>query len=181
VLASDKQVSGENHSLSGKAWYLVHSKPHQETQLNAYLQAQAIETFYPTLHVKPVNPRASTIRPYFPRYLFARVDLEEVGVSTFKWAPGATRLVAFGGYPAPVPEYIITELRRRVEKIEAAGGIKLEELKKGDPVRITDGPLAGYEAIFDLRLSGNDRIQVLLNMLGRQIQVKLDANVIEKK
>jgi transcription elongation factor/antiterminator RfaH len=167
--------------MSSKAWYLLHSKPHKEHRLDAYLQSQEIETFYPTIHVKPVNPRASTIRPYFPRYLFARVDLEEVGISTFKWAPGATRLVVFGGYPATVPEYIITELRRRVEKIEAAGGINLEELKKGDPVRITDGPLAGYEAIFDLRLSGNDRIQVLLNMLGRQVQVKLDANVIGKK
>jgi transcription elongation factor/antiterminator RfaH len=167
--------------MNQEAWYVLHTKPHKEGELNAYLQSTGIETYYPTIHVNPVNPRARKIRPYFPRYLFVYVRLSEIGISTFRWAPGATRLVEFGGYPAKVPDGVIYQLKRHLEAVEAAGGFHLDGLKPGDPVRIVDGPLAGYEAIFDVRLSGNDRVQVLLEMLGRQIHAQVNANTIEKK
>jgi len=65
--------------VSTASWYVIHSKPRKENQVNAYLRTQGFETFYPTLRVQPVNPRASRIRPYFPRYLFVHADLDEVG------------------------------------------------------------------------------------------------------
>jgi transcription elongation factor/antiterminator RfaH len=163
------------------AWYVLHSKPNRENELNAYLESVGIKTYFPTIHVNPINPRSRKIRPYFPRYLFVYVRLAEVGLSIFRWAPGATRLVEFGGYPAKVPDGVIYQLKRHLEAVEAAGGFHLDGLKPGDPVRIVDGPLAGYEAIFDVRLSGNDRVQVLLEMLGRQIHAQVNANTIEKK
>jgi transcription elongation factor/antiterminator RfaH len=167
--------------MSGQEWYVLHSKPHKENQLNAFLQSQEIETFYPTLHVKPVNPRASKIRPYFPRYLFVHVDLDDVGVSALKWAPGAVRLIEFGGHPATVPYHLIYELKQRLARIEAAGGLHLDGLEHGDPVRIVDGPFAGYEAIFDTRLSGTERVRVLLDMVGRKVFATLNHNAIEKQ
>jgi transcription elongation factor/antiterminator RfaH len=167
--------------LNQEAWYVLHTKPHKESELNAYLQSTGIETYCPTIHVKPVNPRARRIRPYFPRYLFVYVRLDEIGLSTFRYAPGATRLVEFGGYPAKVSGEVIRQLKRHLEAVEAAGGFNLDGLKPGDPVRIVGGPLAGYEAIFDFRLSGNDRVQVLLEMLGRQVHAQVSANTIEKK
>ena len=167
--------------MNTQAWYVLHSKPHKEGELNAYLESIGIETYYPTIHVNPVNPRARKIRPYFPRYLFVCVRLAEVGLSIFRWAPGATRLVEFGGYPAKVPNEVIRQLKRHLEAVEAAGGLTLNGLKPGDPVRIINGPLSGYEAIFDLRLSGNERVQVLLEMLGRLVHAQIDVNAIEKK
>jgi transcription elongation factor/antiterminator RfaH len=167
--------------MSTTAWYVLHSKPHKENQIDSYLQSQKLETFYPTLRVQPVNPRASKIRPYFPGYLFVRADLETVGVSALKWIPGAVGLVSFAGQPGTVPDYIIRELRQRIAEIEAAGGLTLDGLKQGDPVRITHGPFAGYEAIFDMRLSGAERVQVLLQMLGRLVKVQVNASAIEKQ
>jgi transcription elongation factor/antiterminator RfaH len=170
-----------DNDACSSVWYVIHTKPHKESQLNTYLQSQGITTFFPTLRVNPVNPRASKIRPFFPRYLFTYVNLDVVGLTTLNWAPGATRLVMFGGYPATVPGHVITHLKQRLQEIEAAGGLNPDEFTRGDRVRITSGPLAGYEAIFDLRLNGTDRVQVLLDMLGRLVQIKLDANVIEKQ
>jgi transcription elongation factor/antiterminator RfaH len=165
----------------GQAWYVLQSKPNKENQLYACVESQGFEVFYPTIRVQPVNPRSSKIRPYFPRYMFVHVDLEAVGISALQWVPGAIGLVQFEGYAAPVPDHVIHELKRRIADIEAAGGIQLEGLKQGDPVKITHGPLAGYEAIFDLRLSGSARVQVLLEMLGRLVKVKVNASVIEKR
>ena len=164
-----------------RAWYVLQSKPHKENQLCAYIESQGYEVFYPTIRVQPVNPRSSTIRPYFPRYMFVHVDLEAVGISALQWVPGAIGLVQFEGYVAPVADHVIHELKRRVADIEAAGGLQLEDLKQSEPVRITSGPLAGYEAIFDLRLSGTARVQVLLEMLGRTVKVKVSARAIERR
>ncbi|NDJ76746.1 MAG: hypothetical protein GYB65_10850 [Chloroflexi bacterium] len=166
--------------MSTTAWYVLHSKPHKEPSLNEYLQSLDIETYYPTLTVNPVNPRARKIRPYFPRYLFVNVDLDEVGISTLRWASGATGLVMFGGEPATVPDHVIREMKQRVAQIRAEEKQFLDGLQPGDPVRIVDGPFAGYEAIFDVRLSGNQRVQVLLDMLKRPIKVQVDARVIRK-
>jgi len=161
------------------AWYVIQSKPRKENQVNAYLKAEGFEVFYPTLHVKPVNPRSSKIRPLFPRYLFVHADLNEVGKSALQWVPFAIGLVQFDGHATPVPDNVIHEIRRRVQDIKDAGGLTFDGLQPGDPVRITHGPLAGYEGLFDLRLSGSERVQLLLEMLGRQVRVQVDANTIE--
>ena len=132
------------------------------------LRARQIECFYPRARVRSVNPRARVVRPYFPGYVFICADLEQVGLSALQWMPGGAGLVAFGGQPAWVPENLIHAIRRRVGEIEAAGGETLAGLKHGDPVIIREGPFAGYQAIFDARLSGDDRVRVLLSLLSRQ-------------
>lgn len=162
-------------------WYTVFSKPRKELQVANYLRSNNIEVYHPTLRVKPVNPRASKIQPYFPRYLFVYSDLEDTGTSALKWVPGAVGLVEFGGVPAVVPDDFITRLRQKIAEVEAAGGLNLHGLKQGDHVEIKDGPFAGYEAMFDCYLSGEKRVQVLLNWLGREMKLQLNANAIAKK
>jgi len=39
---------------------------------------------------------------------------------------------------------------------------------------ISDGPFAGYEAIFDARVPGSERVRVLLQLLNSQRQVPLE-------
>lgn len=177
------------------AWYALHVKPHKErfvfehlqtperipSLANASVVAGGLEVFFPAVHVKPVNPRSAKIRAYFPGYVFVRGDLEIFGDSAFDRIPGAHGLVRFGDLPAVVPDVLIRELRERLAEIEAAGGLVFDALKPGDRVRITTGPFAGYEAIFDMRLPGKERVQVLLSFLSRHPQrVQLEASDVEK-
>jgi transcription antitermination factor NusG len=54
-------------------------------------------------------------------------------------------------------------------------------LKQGDPVSISEGPFAGYKAIFDTRLSGSQRVQVLLEVLrDQQLRVELPIRYIQR-
>ncbi len=163
-------------------WYALRSKPNKEDFLWKQLQADKFETFYPRVRVQTVNPRARKIRPYFPGYLFVHVDLALAGFSALNWMPGSGGLVTFGGEPPEVPDGLIAALRKRIEAINAAGGETLEGLKPGDVVIIEEGPFEGYEAIFDARLSGNERVRVLLKLLSKQ-QVPLDlpTGLIRKK
>lgn len=163
-------------------WYALRSKPRKEDVLWKQLLAQEIEVFYPRIRVHPVNPRARKLRPYFPGYMFVQVDLDDVGLSTFKWMPHAIGLVSFDGEPATVPDNLIHAIRKRVNEIAEAGGEFYNGLKPGDPVRISSGPFAGYEAIFDARLPGSERVRVLIQMLSdRSVPVELKAGQVERK
>ena len=163
-------------------WYVLRSKPRKEDLLWDQLRVRKIEAFHPQIRVRPVNPRARKVKSYFPGYVFVRVDLSRYNWSTLQWLPGATGVVSFGGEPADVPDTLIQAIRRRVDEINAAGGEQLDGLKQGDRVIIRGGPFDGYEAIFDAKLSGNERVRVLLKFLeGQPKKLDLPAEQIEQK
>jgi transcriptional antiterminator RfaH len=166
--------------MSLKNWYVLRSKPHKENQVYARLQISGIETYYPCIKVKPVNPRCSTIRPYFPGYMFVYAALEFINSGTLQWLPGTVGLLRFGDMLATVPDGFIKQLRQRIDYINQTGGLTLDGLKPGDRVQITGGPFAGFEAIFDTRLGGRDRVRVLLDLLGRLVNAEIDARDIAR-
>ncbi|MGB9799375.1 MAG: transcription termination/antitermination protein NusG [Thermanaerothrix sp.] len=163
-------------------WYAIHSHPHREESLARYMTEKGLEVFYPHLKVKPVNPRARRIRAYFPGYVFVRADLEQTGASLFQWMPFATGLVAFGGEPAIVPDALITALQNHLERLnQMAAQSPADQFQKGERVEIESGPFAGYEAIFDTRLPGRERVRVLLKFLGeRRVPLELDSRQVRK-
>jgi transcriptional antiterminator RfaH len=150
-----------------QSWYVVHSKPRKEHSVYKQLCAKSIEAYYPTIHVKPVNPRTSKIRPFFPGYLFVRMDLGGSDVGAARWLPGVKDLVPQGSEPISIPDSIISELKRLVAIIDEGGSLDVEYLKRGSLVQITDGPLVGHDVLFDMRFSGYDRVMILLSLADR--------------
>lgn len=151
-----------------KYWYALQSKSQQENLLWEQLCIRNIDAYYPRIHVQPVNPRSKKIKPYFPGYMFVNVDLAQVGISTFQWLPGVTRMVSFGNEFAPIPDHLIEAIRERVDTINISHGKSLENFKPGDLVVLRSGAFAGYEAIFDSHLPGHDRVRILLKFLEDQ-------------
>ena len=165
-----------------RQWYALRSKPRKEEVLWRQLRSHEYEVFFPRLKVQPVNPRSRKWRAYFPGYMFVQVDIDEVGPSTFQWMPHAIGLVSFDGEPANVPDNLIHAIVKRVEEITAAGGEFFDGLKPGDQVKINNGPFQGYEAIFDARIPGNERVRLLIQMLSdRRLPVELMAAQVERK
>jgi transcriptional antiterminator RfaH len=164
-----------------ESWYCLRSKPNKEEFLYSQLAANEIKTYYPRLRVKPANPRSSHVRPYFPGYMFVKVNLDEIGTNALQWMPGALGLVFYGSEPALVQDELIQAIRKRVEVANTAGIDALAGLKPGDVVRIQDGPFAGYEAIFDVRLTGSERVRVFLSLLEQQMRLELPAAYIKQK
>ena len=102
----------------------------------------------------PANPRARKPCPFFPGYLFVEAELHAVGISTFRYMPYCTDLVcSFGGEAAQIPNELIQGLRRRLSELAKEGGTPAEVFSKGERVAIVEGPFAGWEAVFDARLS----------------------------
>jgi transcription antitermination factor NusG len=163
-------------------WYAIQSKPNKEDALYSQLESQGFEVFYPCIRVHPINPRSKKIRAYFPGYMFVNVDLEKVGISTLQFMPFARGMVAFEHEPATVPVVLLQAIRKRVQEVNIAGGEVFDGLQKGDSVMIQEGPFAGYEAIFDVRLPGSERVRVLIKLLSqRQVPVELAVAQIKQQ
>jgi transcription antitermination factor NusG len=173
---------GEIGEVMAKQWYALRSKPRKEDVVWRQTINQGYDVYYPRLKVQPVNPRSRKLVPYFPGYMFINVDVESVGISSFQWMPHAIGLVTFGDEPAIVPENLVYAIKNRVNEIASAGGELFHGLNKGDVVFIEDGPFAGYEAIFDARIPGTERVRVLLQLLNdkRQVPVELKAGQIRR-
>jgi transcription antitermination factor NusG len=163
-------------------WYALRSKPRKEDVVWKQVRERGFEVFYPRLRVNPVNPRSRKYKPYFPGYIFVRADIDSVGMSAFQWLPHSTGLVCFGGEPSHVPDNLIFAIQQRVEEIAKAGGEVFDTLHKGDVVKLNYGPFEGYEAIFDTRLPGTERVRVLLQFLSnRYVPIELDASHLQPK
>ncbi len=162
-------------------WYALHVKPHKEPSVHQLLCSKGVEAYYPVLKVTPVNPRARKERPFFPGYMFVKVNLIETGADTLRWTEGTYGLVQFGGEPTSVPDSLIGELKEQLRKYEASMAPDKSDFSRGDHVRIVNGLFEGYDAIFDTHISGKDRVQVLLAYLNAQPKkVLLDPSEITK-
>lgn len=161
-------------------WYVMHSKPQKEAFLCERLENQGIEVYLPSIRVTPINPRARKEQPFFPGYLFVHVDLEKTSISEFRWIPGSIGFVCYGGEPASVGDALIREIKKQVEAIDDLDRNYVDRFRPGDSVVINDGPFSTYKAMFDCRLSGSDRVRVLLELLqGQKMPLELSGRQLK--
>ena len=134
------------------------------------------------LPLAPVRRRRKgrTVRivdPIFPRYLF--INLSD---QTDDWGPirstiGVFTLVRFGQIPAKIPDSLIEGLRAR-EDSEGIQEIPERGFKPGDKVRIAEGIMEGFEAIFQCQKS-NDRVILLLKIAENTAKIEIESSQIE--
>ena len=168
--------------MQSKKWLLLHTKPNKEDFLSSEISARSLDCYYPALRVKPANPRARKIKPFFPGYLFVYTDPSSLLAAELRWLPGSTGWVHFGGELAEVPESIIDGIRRHVEQLNQSPQSMAPTFRPGQAVRIMDGPFSGWEGIFHSQLTGCDRVKVLLRIIhAQQRLVELPVGLLRSK
>jgi len=149
-----------------KHWYVLNCKTHKGHIVQHQLRSQGFEVFYPLANSHEGKTLRSQFKPYFPGYLFVRVDLQEVSLSTFQWMPNTEGLVCFGTKPAYVPDTLIKAISKHVgASTQDSGDSFADQLAFSDHSNEAEKPLHGSEAIFDPCLSGDERVQELLRVL----------------
>lgn len=158
-------------------WYCIRVKTGQERRAEDHLIRQGYEVFFPYIRRdKRVKSKSTDeYEPAFPGY--GMVSLVE-GESNFA-AIGATRgvigLVKMNRgddgylYPTPFPNGFVENLMQRTIQRKTDWAV-------GDKIRVKSGPFEGFEAeISSLETrNGEQRVFVLLEILGRQKRVRID-------
>lgn len=157
-------------------WHALYTKPRCEQRVAESLGARGVEVWLP--HLTHHGKRGQLlVKPFFPRYLFARFDWAAGGAGNIQWTPGLAWVVMFDHQPAWLPDDLVAYLSGRLEVMD---GDEFLAIKPGERVRVTAGPFRDTEALFDRRLNGKQRVAVLLQIMGRQTSVEVSANEIER-
>ena len=160
-------------------WYLVHTKPRKEIVAEQNLERQGWEVYLPLIQ----QPRRrygrwmEVIEPLFPCYLFVRLRLGHDNIGPIRYTTGVRDFVRFTEEPAAVPEQIVESLKLSADRNTSLRSFKGPLFKPGDTVIIDNGPFAGLRAIF-VAETGQERVTLLLDMLGRENQVTVRRNLL---
>jgi transcription antitermination factor NusG len=90
--------------------------------------------------------------------------------------PSVARLVGFNGTPTPLPDADIEALKAVLQR--GVRAVPHPYLKVGRRVRITAGPLEGFEGIL-IRKENGLRFVISIDLIQRSIQVDVEAWSIE--
>jgi transcriptional antiterminator RfaH len=164
----------------GMVWLLAQAKPNMLPRAHRHLENQGFRVFVPQIQTtNRVNGQFRDKRaPLFPGYLFVQVDPETGPWRKINSTYGVSRLVSFtSNRPAIVPSDLITDLRSR---FSAELDLPPEDrLDPGIEVEVIKGPFAGLTARI-AESAPNDRIWLLLDIMGRETRVSADKrNVIK--
>ena len=156
-------------------WFCVRTQPKHEHIAAAGLQRRLnVNCFAPRLRYRKMTRRGAVwfVEAMFPGYLFAEfVYLEQR--RRVEYSPGIQGIVQFGDYIATVDSGTLATLQ---EQAGTEDIVTIDpEIKVGQSVRIAEGPLQGLEAIVTRVLPARERIRVLLELLGGQVEAEVSS------
>jgi transcription elongation factor/antiterminator RfaH len=160
-------------------WYVIQTKPKKEEDAKSYLTMNGLEVFNPLMETFTQRNGAmgKELRSLFPNYIFGKFDIDQ-NYALVRWGRGVKKILGFGEYPAPVSDDVIEIIRNRVD---SSGVVrKTVHFNPDDWIRIKSGPLKDLVGIFDRWVSENDRVRVLLNLIGYHPEVEIHYSMIEK-
>ncbi len=165
--------------MSGPRWYVVQTQVNGETKAAEHLRRQGYEIFLPRYMKRRRHARKIDFvaRPLFPRYMFVAIDIATQRWRSIQSTFGVSHLVTNGDEPAVVPDGVISALKARED---TKGFVKMDAQPRfapGDKVRVLAGAFMDNAGLFN-GIADHDRVSILLNMLGRQVRVLLDADMV---
>jgi transcriptional antiterminator RfaH len=155
-------------------WYVVSTQPGAEAKAAQHLERQGYRVYLPRWRKRRSHARRIEwiAAPLFPRYLFVGFDIETTRWRAINSTVGVSHLICNSGLPAPIPDAVIEEVRDRET---GSGLIEIKPtFRKGQPVIVDEGPFLAQIGLFETT-NDADRVTILLNLLGRELRVKVPA------
>jgi transcriptional antiterminator RfaH len=166
-------MNGESYDTL--KWYLVRTKPRDETRVIRYFNLAGYSFLLPTFWKTSCAGKKKEKKPLFPGYVFIQLVLSEA-YHKIHYTRGVSGFVRFGNMPTSVPEEIIEILK---QKMRGDGTVKMypASFVKGTSVIVTDGVLKGFEGVFLESLNDGHRIAILLKGLN-SARVEVDRSFV---
>jgi transcriptional antiterminator RfaH len=153
-------------------WFCLRAQPKREHIAAACLrQISGVEVFSPRVHFRKYTNRGFVwfAESMFPGYFFARFNYAALN-RRIRHGPAVTGFLQFGERLPLLPDALISEIRKFTNQNEV---LEIDQaLKPGVNVQITQGPLQGLEALVTRLITGSERVEILINWMGRSLHAK---------
>jgi transcriptional antiterminator RfaH len=156
------------------AWYCARTKPKHEHIVAANLTRNlGLEVFHPRLRMERATRRGvvRVVEPLFPGYVFVRCNISEC-LDSVRYVNGVSTLVHFGRGIPVVPDQVVEELRQCFESQEPMD--VADNINPGAEVTVGEGAFQGFNGIVLRVLPAKQRVQILLDFLGRTTLAEVD-------
>ncbi len=178
----------EDEEDDGRHWYVVHCYSGYENKVHHNLlqriesmgmQDRIFDVVVPTeeeIEVKD-GKRRTVERRVFPGYILVNMLLTEESWYVVRNTPGVTGFVGMGNTPIPLrPE----EVAHIVKRMEAEAPRIKVTFRKGEKVRIVEGPFKDFHGTVSELDMERAKVRVMVNFFGRETPVELDFLQVEK-
>jgi transcriptional antiterminator RfaH len=160
------------------AWYCARTKPKHEHIATANLRKHlSLEVFNPQLRMERSTRRGliRVVEPLFPCYIFVRCVMQD-RLDEIRYTNGISSIVHFADKIPPVADSVITDLQACFNAEEPMP--VQEQLVPGVEVVMGDGAFTGMRASVLRVMPAGQRVQVLLDILGRPTAVEVDRRFV---
>ncbi len=178
----------EDEEDDGRLWYVIHCYSGYENKVRHNLE-QRIESMNMKDHIFDVvvpieeeievkdGKRKTVERRVFPGYILVNMIMSEESWYVVRNTPGVTSFVGMGNEPIPLRKEEVDKIIKRMEA--DAPRVRLT-FRKGERVRITDGPFNEFRGTVDEIDMDRAKVRVMVNFFGRNTPVELDFLQVEK-
>jgi transcriptional antiterminator NusG len=171
-----------------KQWYVVHTYSGYEERVKRNL-AQRVkfmdagdeisQVVIPTEEEIEVRngQRRTVSKKILPGYILIQMGMSDQSWNIVRNTPGVTGFVGSENKPTPLQAEEIDQILKQM----AAEAPRVKTgFRKGQSVRVTDGPFIDFVGIVDELNSERGKARVLLSLFGRETPVELDFLQMEK-
>ena len=171
-----------------KYWFVVHTYSGYEERVRKNLeqriksmdsQGEIFQVVIPTedeIEVKN-GQRYTVTKKILPGYILIQMRMSDQSWSIVRNTPGVTGFVGSGNKPAPLQEEEVSRILKQM--VAEAPKVKVG-FRRGQSVRVIDGPFIDFMGIVDDISEGKGKVKVLLSLFGRETPVELDFLQVEK-
>ncbi len=117
-------------------------------------------------------------RNLMPGYVFVELGEDEEIFNQIRKIPGVSAFLGPGGHPEKLSEKDTEAMLDLVES-RATRPKKLITFRKGEQVKVTDGPFANFIGVIDEIDEDKAKLRVLVTIFGRQTPLELEVTQVE--
>ena len=173
---------------NGVHWFVIHTYSGYEERVKKNLEQRVkfmdsgndiLQVVIPTedeIEVKNGQRRTVT-KKILPGYVLVQMKMSDQSWGVVRNTPGVTGFVGSGSKPTPLEEGEVGQILRQMEA--EAPKVKVG-FRRGQSVRVTDGPFIDFVGVVDEINTGKGKVKVLLSLFGKETPVELDFLQVEK-
>jgi len=171
-----------------KRWFVVHTYSGYEERVKKNLEqrikfmdagSDISQVIIPTEEEVEVRSgqRRNVTKKILPGYVLIEMKMTDQSWNIVRNTPGVTGFVSGGNKPVPLQQeevdQILKQMAAEIPKVKIG-------FRKGQSVRVTDGPFIDLVGVVDDISPDKGKVKVLLTLFGRETPVELDFLQVEK-
>jgi transcriptional antiterminator NusG len=180
----------------GMNWYVLRVAANKEDRVREALERKIkIEqleervgrVLVPTQREKRIRGGSARVvhRKLYPGYVFVEMATDEDGRIpervwfVIKETTGVGDFIGSGGKPSPMPMHDVEKMLAAAIRPEEGAALANLAFKKGDRVKVNEGPFENFEGVVDEINAQKGTVRVIVTIFGRATPIEIEYWQVE--